>query len=272
MKKIIHMSDLHIGFEGLEDKFRLIIKRLIAEKGDQASEFIIVITGDLAENAHKQEAYREVQKGFDDLKQAGFEDILVVPGNHDYGTGSLGDKKFVKSFQEMFFGAVTGYPRVNIIDDIALIGLDSMAEELHWYDALWSEGELGAEQLNKLSLILKEDDVYSAQKRVIYLHHHPFDQRPLHQLKDSRELEKVLTSATDKGISIDALLYGHNHEGAAHNGAWGINRCYDAGSATEKPRPKAIKDLKLFEVHSAIRIMDIEQEHAAHDYVLRLLK
>ncbi len=47
--------------------------------------------------------------------------------------------------------------------------------------------------------------------------------------------------AMEKGISIDALLFGHNHQGEERNGTWGIKRWYDAGSATCKPRPKYIK-------------------------------
>lgn len=267
MKKIIHMSDLHVGFKNLGYKFHQIIDHLISELGERAGEYVIVITGDLINSARCQETYVEVQSGLDELRQAGFRDILVVPGNHDYGNGNFGEKKFSKLFQQRFFGEVAGYPRKNIIDDCALIGLDSMAEELHWYDALWAEGELGARQLKRLSAMLNEDEVRSCRKRVIYMHHHPFDARPLHQLKDSKKLHKVLNVAVEQGISIDALLYGHNHEGKAHNGEWGIPRCYDAGSATAKPRPKAVKGVPLFQVNPSIRVIDIENEDAGRDYV-----
>jgi 3',5'-cyclic AMP phosphodiesterase CpdA len=271
MKKIIHMSDLHVGFGDLGGKFRHIVDNLIAEKGGRAGGYVIVVTGDLIDNAHHPQMAADVRSGFDDLRRAGFEDILVIPGNHDYGTGSNGDKKFVASFQQAFFGEVTGYPRKNIIEDCAFIGLDSMAEELHWYDALWSEGQLGAGQLGRLSAMLREDEVRSCAKRVIYLHHHPFDARSLHQLKDSKKLRKVLMAAAKEGISVDALLYGHNHEGKAHNGQWGIPRCYDAGSATLKPRPKAVKSMAWLQVHSSTRDIDIENEDAGRDQVLPLL-
>lgn len=261
------MSDLHVGFEGLGRKFHQIINHLISEEGRHARDYVIVITGDLIDNAHHQEDYAEVKAGLKSLNEAGFENILLVPGNHDYGTGNKGDKKFVKLFQRTFFKEGQGYPKKDIIEDLAFIGLDSMAEELHWYDALWSEGELGDQQLRRLSTVLQEDDVRACQRRVIYLHHHPFDARPLHQLKDSQKLYRVLQVAIDKGISIDALLYGHNHEGKAHNGQWGIRRCYDAGSATLKPRPKAVEGVALFQVHSSIRVIDIEKEDAGCDYV-----
>jgi len=260
MKKIIHMSDLHVGFKGTGERFRQVISNLISKKGAHSGEYIIIITGDLIENAHHPESYEVVKSGLDVLKKAGFEHILVVPGNHDYGTGSHGDKKFVKIFQQTMFGDLDGYPRKTIIEDVAFIGLDSIAEELHWYDELFSEGELGSGQLRRLSALLEEDDVLSCQRRVVYLHHHPFDARPLHQLKDSDQLKKVLTAAIDKNSSIDALLYGHNHEGKSHNGQWGIPRCYDAGSATFKPRPKAVARLPWFQVASATRVIDFEGE------------
>ena len=103
---------------------------------------------------------------------------------------------------------------------------------------------------------------------MIYLHHHPFDQRPLHELKDSAKFKVILTAATEEGISVDALLYGHNHEGKSHNGEWGIPRCYDAGSATLKPRPKAIAGMPWFQVHSATRVIDIENPNPANDQEL----
>jgi len=165
-----------------------------------------------------------------------------------------------------------GYPRKKIIEDVAFIGLDSIEEELHWYDRLWAEGELGTEQLSRLSTMLQADQVRACKKRVIYLHHHPFDARPLHQLKDSKNLKKVLEAAMDQGVSIDAILYGHNHQGRAHNGQWGIPRCYDGGSATLKPRPEAVKKLPWFQVNSSIRVIDLESEDVDSDYKLSLLK
>ncbi len=258
MKKIIHMSDLHIGYKDNAQRFYDVVKRIKKEKGYEASKYVIVITGDLIDDAHHKDSCRDVKVGLDMLKEAGFKHILLVPGNHDYGTGDRGDSKFVKIFNEEFYDDGRGFPRKDIIEDIAFIGLDSMAEELHWYDEIWAEGELGDPQLHRLTEILKEEDVRACQKRVIYLHHHPFDFRPLHQLKDSSKLKNVLTKLSDEGVSIDAILYGHNHEGKSHNGQWGIPRCYDAGTATLKPRPRFVDWLPWFQTSSSIRIIDFK--------------
>jgi hypothetical protein len=76
---------------------------------------------------------------------------VQTTGNHDYGTGSHGDKKFVKIFQQTFFGDELAYPKKDIIVNVAFFCLDSMAEELHWYDELWAQGELGSKQLSALN-------------------------------------------------------------------------------------------------------------------------
>lgn len=270
MKKIIHLSDLHVGHRDFDQRFGVICGNLIARRGIEASSYVIVITGDLVDDANDSDSYQKVKRQLERLKSAGFKDILVVPGNHDYGTGRRGNKKFVNLFRQAFYGDELSYPRKNIIDDIAFIGLDSMAEELHFYDKLFSEGEIGKEQLARLGDILKSQDVRSCKKRVIYLHHHPFDWRPLHQLKDSRRLKKLLTDIISSGISIDALLYGHNHQGKAHNGTWGIKRCYDGGTATLKMQLRHLQWIPLFRVRASIRLIDLENTDASSDCVLSL--
>jgi len=267
MKRIIHISDLHIGYKDFHDRFNFIIETLIFEKGDKARDYVIVMTGDLSDNANKEIGYRKAKEGIDFLDQAGFS-VLVVPGNHDYGSGDLGKKKFVRLFQKNFFGKETGFPKKDIIGEIAFIGLDSMAEELNWYDAIFAEGELGQKQLKGLEIILHEEDVRACRKRVIYLHHHPFSPRPVHYLKDSKMLKAILNGAMKEQISIDAILFGHNHQGLIHNGQWGITRCYDAGTATLKPRPKYLGWCPWFQVRSSTRVIDLENDNVHADYVL----
>ena len=270
MKKIIHMSDLHIGFNNFSDRFHKIVIKLINDVISKPSEFIIIITGDLVDNANNSNSIKQIKYELNLLKEADFENILVVPGNHDYGTGSLGDKKFVDLFKKNFFIKDCIYPKLDIIDNIAFIGLDSMAAELHWYDRLWAEGEIGREQLKRLNNILRKDDIQSCKKRVIYLHHHPFDRKPFHQLKDSKKLGDIINGVKKDGISIDAILYGHNHEGKSNNGHWEIERCYDAGSINLKPRSKLKNELPWYnKVENSTRIIDLEKK-PDKDYKLNI--
>ena len=241
MKKIIHLSDTHLGYEGLSTRMRDIVTRIIFTK-ENAENYIIVHTGDIVEDATAEGSYQEALSHFDRLKQAGFT-VLFVPGNHDYGTGTRGVDSYVQAFKQAFYGAENiSYPIKTIIDTIAFIGLDSMAEELNWYDRLFAEGELGSAQLLRLKNMLENDtSVKQAQYKVIYLHHHPFHPRAFHRLKDSAELGKIL-----KTHQIDALLFGHNHDGLVWNGKWGIKRAYDAGTSTGKqgkPSPHRVIDL-----------------------------
>lgn len=247
MKKIIHLSDLHLGTnKRIDAALTTIITNLRAFK-EKASQYVIVVTGDLVNNANNKK-HEMIKSYFDELKAVGFT-IFVVPGNHDYGNGIRGKRKFVNIFKSIFFeDEELQYPKVDFVPDpyfpdnpdetIGFIGMDSMAEELGLLDHLFAEGELGESQLNRLDEILSRSDVLACGKRVLYMHHHPFDPTFLHQLKDSDKLKKVVAAHIQSGTTIDALLYGHNHEGQSHPGMWGIPRCYDGSSATGKVKHK----------------------------------
>ena len=231
MKKIIHLSDLHIGHEECGPNFRAIIDNIAFLK-QPAGNYIVLITGDIVDDATKSEQVDEAVNAIEQFEDRGYK-VLVVPGNHDYGTGVLGDKKFVDLFKERYFKSrKISYPKLDIINKIAFIGLDSTAEELHWHDRFFSEGELGKGQLKRLKKMLNEPKVAS-RKKVVYLHHHPFDFKLGMQLKNSNDLKKIIEN------KIDMLLFGHYHAdpasaGKIFHGAWGIKRCYNAGSSTHK--------------------------------------
>jgi hypothetical protein len=84
------------------------------------------------------------------LEKNGYK-VLVIPDNHDCDTGGVGNRKFVSLFKKKYFdNTVISYPKTDVIDGIAFIGLDSTAGELHWHDQFLSEGELGKGQLKRL--------------------------------------------------------------------------------------------------------------------------
>jgi len=229
--KLIHLSDIHLGYEDCGKNFRTITEKIIETK-QPVREYIIIITGDIVNNAHNEEFISEALGIIRMLKDKGYQ-LLLIPGNHDYGTGVMGNKKFVQLFKEKFYGTPNvSYPKLDIIDDVAFIGLDSTAEELHWLDRVLSEGELGKKQRSRLKKMLKQPEV-ATRKKVVYLHHHPFDYRIGMQLKDRDKLKKLIEG------KIDLLLFGHYHrdpEGAGSfiHGTWDIPRCYNAGTATHK--------------------------------------
>jgi 3',5'-cyclic AMP phosphodiesterase CpdA len=231
MKKIIHLSDIHVGHEDCGERFRTIIDNITLLK-QPAENYIILITGDIVDNANFAEFTDEAIDAIRQLEQNGYK-VLLVPGNHDYGTGAWGNNKFVHIFKEKFFGDTKiNYPKLDVVEEIAFIGLDSTAEELHWYDTIFSEGELGKSQLQRLKKMLELAKI-SGLKKVIYFHHHPFDFKFGMQLKDREKLKKIISN------KVDMLLFGHYHShessaGKIFHGMWGINRCYNAGSSTHK--------------------------------------
>jgi predicted MPP superfamily phosphohydrolase len=231
MEKIIHLSDLHIGYEDCSVKFRTLIDNITFLK-QPANNYIVLITGDIVDNAMHIEQVEEAVDAIEQFEKRGYK-ILVVPGNHDYGNGAMGDKKFVDLFKEKYFKSrEISYPKLDVIDEIAFIGLDSTAEELHWLDRFLCEGELGEEQLLSLEKMLNKPEV-SGRKKVVYLHHHPFDFKFGMQLRDKDDLKRIIEN------KIDILLFGHYHAdptsaGKIFHGAWGITRCYNAGSSTHK--------------------------------------
>jgi 3',5'-cyclic AMP phosphodiesterase CpdA len=256
MKKIIHLTDLHIGYKHCTGNLDKIIAN-IKKKCRPADEYVIVITGDMTDKPlagdrrASEDDYFEAAKRVRDLKANGF-DVLVVPGNHDYGHGISQVKEYVPLFKKVFYGDEKAtYPRKNIIGDIAFIGLDSMEGEMRPQgiissdekDSIFAAGCIGHEQRAAFADMLASDqDVIHAKKRVLYFHHRPFLFLAVGMLlQDRRELKEILI----KNGTIDLLLFGHRHKSKEFHGRWDIPRIYDGGTSTwkDKKSPHRIIDL-----------------------------
>ncbi|MFZ5984195.1 MAG: metallophosphoesterase family protein [Acidobacteriota bacterium] len=240
--RVLHLSDLHVGCGECGARWRDLTERL-GRAREALGDPVVVVTGDLVERATEEALLWEAKAGMDRLRSAGYA-VLVVPGNHDYGDALRASPEGQAAFGRLFYpDGPEGFPRVDFVGEAVFVGLESMAAELHWYDALWANGELGRAQLERLEDVLGRPQVRSARHRVVYLHHHPFDPMgPLHELKDALGLARVLK----ENGPLDALLFGHNHAGGAYAGVWGIPRCYDAGTSTRKegqPGPLRLMDL-----------------------------
>jgi 3',5'-cyclic AMP phosphodiesterase CpdA len=252
MKKILHLSDLHIGYGNCCSKFHTIILN-IKEQCTPPEDYIIVITGDIVDNAFKENdnSINDSIKLLMELKNNGYT-YLVIPGNHDYGNGFSSDKELIQSFKKNYYSNIVfdsypdTYPYVRIIDEILFIGLDSTAEAFGLLESAFAQGEVGDKQLNNLTKILN-DKAYNSMKKVVLLHHHPFYNQNLNliPIKDLRvqldklnikdlelqipkkglsELEilkiilkKLILKDSDKLMKIienkiDVLLFGHLHE------------------------------------------------------------
>lgn len=245
MSKIIHLSDLHIGHKDLATRAWAIANRIILNK-PQSSDYVILLTGDLVENGNDSNSLLEAKRFVEHLRAAGFH-VLLVPGNHDFGDGIFASKAVAKEFIKQLFGKRITFPRLDVINDTAFIGLNSMEEETGIRDGGFSaEGELGKKQIDRLNRMLDRKSVVDAKYRVVYLHHHPLDYRVFLYLKDADELRSALENR-----KIDALLYGHYHDGDIWNGSGGwesVPRIYDGGSSTKKgdaKYPHRVIDLSM---------------------------
>lgn len=260
--KIIHFSDIHIGYKDkvysnkysvADDRFSLIIDNLQVKLRElnnlKQKEYVIVITGDLVNQAGGKgddgyQNYKIMKDKLTQLNKKGFKNILIVPGNHDYYKPYLhADKKLVQVFQDNFWNftqetALTeNYPRLNIINKVAFIGLDSMSAESGPLKSWGAEGDLGKPQRDRLVDLLNNNiAVRNCKHRVIYLHHNPFDLKYWHILQDAAAFKDLLKSYNDTHFDkkIDLLLFGHTHNSQKYNGNCAIPRCYEAGTTTRK--------------------------------------
>lgn len=265
-KKVIHLTDLHLGYKDDDVSCENTVndvKTWIMHNCTPRSDYVIVITGDLVDNANIESLWNLSGNFIRELSRADASgekyDVLVVPGNHDYGTGSDADPKFVSVFKRKYFENPSfEYPYVKIIGDgvshgkIAFIGLDSNQDELNPSDHRLADGEIGDEQLGRLEDALRRDDVKQCQHRIVFLHHHPFES-PIykfgHWLKDKDKLKAVLMTAAEEGIEIDALLFGHNHGGKPKHNKWDIARVYDGGTTGGKRKPSFIRIIEDLSSH-----------------------
>jgi len=283
--KIIHFSDIHIGYKDKEysnkysvadDRFSLIIDNLQIKLQElnklQENDYVIVITGDLVNQAGdidsdgEYQNYKVIKDKFTKLNNSGFKNILIVPGNHDYYKPYLyADGVLVQVFQDNFWNftqkpALTdNYPRLNIINNVAFIGLDSMSAESGPIESWGAEGDFGQAQRERLEDLLNNNEtVASCTHRVIYFHHNPFEMNYWHRLRDAEEIRAILKSYNDTHADkkIDLLLFGHTHNAQKYNVNCGIPRCYEAGSTTRKECKPGIH--RLIDVENPDKDIDLD--------------
>lgn len=247
-KKIIHLSELLVRKDIKKknsnyDDLKCLVDNIILQ-ASPATDYIIVITGNLVDGARRQNCGAVLDQ-LDKLKKKGFV-VLVVPGNHDYGfMGNIYNEKLVDRFNKFFFAEKQEieFPMLNIIDNIAFIGLDT-TEGIRDGDSFlhFASGELGEKQLMALDNILNTYEVKTSTYKVVYMHHSPVLEDFVSALTDVKKLRSILGYS-----NIDIMLFGHSHVFESFNGMWGsIKRSYDAGSS--------IKDI------TKIRFIDIGKE------------
>lgn len=182
---IFHLSDIHIGEDGVTiNDFRTALDR-IEKKSKDTSSPLIIVTGDLT-----TEGLREEYEGFASAFEGLSIPSVVIPGNHD-------ERNYGSAIFEEFFGE-----RFKIYKDeyIALYAADSAEPD---NDA----GHVGRVKYNEIRDFFNN----SKDKLCIFaLHHHlipvPHTGREQNVVEDAGDVLAVLDNAR-----CSLVLNGHRH-------------------------------------------------------------
>lgn len=254
MKKIIHITDLHIGVPKCTQAVTAVVQRIVAN--GNPNEQMVLITGDMVDNA-KNDTLRDAWNiTLAPLSAAGFS-VVHVPGNHDFGGGAALYPKLAGAFYDIVGPKPIPLLQVDQVAGVTFIGIDSQFERMHWTfglpeqdgsiyseDLVESDGLVGwvsKAQRQALPQVIA-DARARGDKIVVHLHHDPITERIAMTLGNRQMLQSLIE---DK---VDGLLCGHTHEWLEHCGKWGIPHFYNGGSTGGKdldaPSPVRIIDLE----------------------------
>lgn len=236
---IIHLSDLHIGKSNNLKKARRIVDWII-DNQDLHRSSLVVISGDLVDDGETWQ-FEQARNLIQRLREAEY-DLLVAPGNHDYGPNGIFENPVSKSDFRNLISQVAQYPALFIKSGQAFVVLDSMEAEMEKQELWGAQGYLGLAQLQKLDLLLDELAENPAVENVILiLHHHPFDYLFYHGLRDHADLKGVISRRKDQPPRVNALLFGHKHldhrfndPGDNKEDLYGIDLIYASGQTVER--------------------------------------
>ena len=244
--KLAHLSDLHFTtfFRNSELYGIESLLRYCNSKGIDH----LIITGDLVERPEPYD-FELLRKVF---KQNGFlssDRLSLVIGNHDIfgGVLTINDvfsfpkhcetinynrsvSEFCSYFKESFDGCSyisrkNIFPYAKVIDDILIIGLNSVAEYSKTKNIFASNGEISQVQLNELEKIFK---LFNDCKTKLVLIHHHF--KPIKSQQENKfgsfwqMIEKQTMKLRTKGRLLDLfneykvnmVLHGHYHESSEY--------------------------------------------------------
>lgn len=242
MYKIAHISDTHISYNDDDmHGIRLVelLKDIVERKCDH-----VFFTGDLAENpkASDFQYVREILYYYGLLDASR---MTVVPGNHDIFGGaekgiesiffSLTCKKtdyeenldtFIDTFKETFPNN-NSYPFLKIINNIAIVGINSNDRWSEDKNPEGSNGKIQKEDFRKLRKILSSNEVKG--KVIIILIHHHLNKPELKEDLPGHSLwlkviewkmrlygrKKLLRFF--KKYNVNLILHGHTHVNEIYN-------------------------------------------------------
>ncbi|MBO7718770.1 MAG: metallophosphoesterase [Methanosphaera sp.] len=224
MTKIVHMSDLHMGFtEFREDILLKAINQINMLQPDA-----VVISGDITDHGYYRE-FVKVKEYIDLIDSP----TIVIPGNHD--ARNIGDEVF----EEIIGDRDTTLELKE--SNIKIIGLDS------------SVPDLGHGKIGRLQRKFLETEIKNAKDRnmfiIITVHHHiipvPNTGRERNVLSDAGDILLLLLQN-----NINLVLSGHKH--VPH--VWKMNNTVFVTAGT-------VSSMKLRgNTHPSFNILDIKDD------------
>ncbi len=241
--RIAHLSDLHLSPDHFPERTEMFYEILSTCKTLAVDH--IVITGDITnqakpkEFAHARSILRDcgyldpakltVTIGNHDIFGGPYyaEDVLTFPGFCKKTDYHAKVKEFYGAFHETFegckyFSSTSIFPFVKILKDVALVGINSVAQWNSLTNPLGSNGDVEKQQLKKL------DEIFSGEmlkgKTIVVLIHHHFNK--MESKKSAGNLERLwhaIESSTMKlwnkkrlfklfhASSVTKVLHGHVH-------------------------------------------------------------
>jgi 3',5'-cyclic AMP phosphodiesterase CpdA len=241
--RIAHISDLHICTENRPENIKRVERILSAITHSNTDH--LVITGDMSHDAKPKDlgVLRNLLLRYGFLKS---EKLSVVIGNHDvFGGIHLAEeifefprrcketdyknqiKKFSHFFRESFEGtfrpiADSYFPYFKKLDDVLLVGINSIAPYSKLKNPVVSNGRIANEEFEAVKETLSSPD-YENMKKIGLIHHHFMPKLVYHKQPDSGiwkfvEHHTMKLFGKSKVIKMFAkndlrlVLHGHVHD------------------------------------------------------------
>ena len=212
---IVHLSDIHIGKEDINDNIPLMTKS-IDKYTKYLKDYRFIITGDMV-NTPSEENNKGYEMLKNHLESISNKEVISILGNHDVNTSGL---KFLPKK-----GPYNIYPIINVDEKNKHIYV-LLNSNVSGITTVFARGQIGKEQLARLeyaySDIKKKYDV-TKYDTIVLLHHHVV---PIKTPKEFKEgiIKRVISSDitmqlgdADKLLKwlkkehIKYVMHGHKH-------------------------------------------------------------
>lgn len=212
---IIHISDLHYG---LTPRERYNIKALFLGIAKRYPGATVVITGDLTNSATRSQM-ENMRELIDFLSKTNI--ILTTPGNHDYAwQGNIlrpsGWKNWVELLEGPFDDSMQEIPNqvggLNVWYNPGIVYLSVDSGDPN-DKVISARGYISQDMARGIKDTL---DFYSESVRVVFLHHHPFDDGFFTKLHGADRLQEAVSG------NCEILLFGHEHKYGLWRNRWNI--------------------------------------------------